>query len=75
MQKSDLEGVVGRGVAARQAGASFYDNPFYFSTVPTDTPEGFDAWCQLSMAWSTGWLKEDAGRDPHMARMLTMRSW
>lgn len=75
MQQSDLDGITARGVAARQAGASFHDNPFYFSTVPVNTPEQFDAWAGLCMAWSAGWLKEDAGRDKQLFRMMSMKCW
>lgn len=75
MQASDYEGIAKRGAAARQAGQSFYDNPFLFSSVPVDTPEQWSAWTALCNAWSSGWLKEDSGRDQHVARMMWRKYW
>lgn len=69
MQQSDLEGIFKRGVAARQAGASFYDNPFYFASG------SLEEWSECCGAWSAGWIKEDAGRDEVLARRLLQKNW
>ncbi len=47
---SDLEGLNRAGVAARIAGQSYYDNPMFFATVPTDTPEQLLDWRDLCLA-------------------------
>jgi hypothetical protein len=72
---ADLSGICGRGIAARQAGESYFSNPFYFSTLPTTTVEQFEAWCQLCEAWSAGWLAEDAGRDPAVQSLMRISFW
>ena len=56
--KSDLEGLQRAGVAARIAGQSYFDNPIFFSSVPTDTVEQLLEWHDLCCAWAAGWLKE-----------------
>ncbi len=69
MQKSDMEGIEARGVAARQAGKSFYENPFYFASG------SLEEWFECCAAWSAGWLKEDAGRDEAIARKSYQMYW
>ena len=71
--KSDLEGINRAGVAARIAGQSYYDNPMFFATVPTDTPEQLLEWHDLCLAWAGGWMSEDAGRDEALQRVLRLR--
>lgn len=69
MQQSDLDGIIKRDVAARQAGASCYDNPCYFASG------SLEEWSECCQAWSAGWIKEDAGRDQVLARRLWEKSW
>ena len=71
--KSDLEGLQRAGVAARIAGQSYYDNPMFFASVPTDTTGQLLEWHDLCLAWAAGWLKEDAGRDEALQRALRLR--
>ena len=75
MPQSDLEGLRRAGMAARTAGQSYFDNPIFFASVPTDTPEQLLDWHGLCCAWAAGWLQEDGGRDQTLARMLNLRSW
>lgn len=69
MTDSDLKGIKERGAAARQAGAGFHENPFYF------TSGAFEEWVPCAAAWTAGWLEEDAGRDQNMARMMRVQWW
>jgi hypothetical protein len=71
--KSDLEGIQRAGVAARIAGQSYYDNPGFFASVPTDTPEQLLEWHDLCLARAAGWMSEDAGRDEALQRVLRLR--
>ena len=73
MPKSDLEGLNRAGVAARIAGQSYYDNPMFFSTVQTDMPEQLLHWHDLCLACAAGWMREDAGRDEALHRVLRVR--
>ena len=75
MPGSDLEGLRRAGAAARAAGQSYFDNPVFFASVPTDTSEQLLEWHDLCCAWAGGWLQEDDGRDQSLARMLNLRSW
>jgi len=70
MQQSDFDGFCQRGIEARQAGLSYFDNPFHFSEVPLNTDEQFREWTSICGAWSVGWLKEDAGRSVELVRIL-----
>lgn len=69
MQQSDFEGIYKRGIAARQAGVSFYENPFYFASG------SLEEWFECCSAWSAGWIKEDAGRDQGLARKQWEKYW
>ena len=66
MNESDLKGIKRRGAAARQAGAGFFDNPFYFSQG------SLDEWAECCNLWSAGWLEEDAGKDQDIARLMRL---
>lgn len=69
MQQSDIDGIFARGVAARQAGKTFDENPFYFASG------SLEEWFECCAAWSAGWVKEDAGRDHALAARLRQRVW
>jgi hypothetical protein len=75
MQESDRESIRRRGAAARVAGKSSFDNPFFFSSMRTETPEQIAAWFEVCSGWAAGWLREDAGRDKQLQRMLNMPCW
>ena len=70
MQQSDLDGITRSGAQARAKGASYFDNPHLISDAPFD-----ERWMMVVDAWSTGWLKEDAGRDLQMQALARVRSW
>jgi len=70
MQQSDLDGITRSGAQARAKGASYFDNPHLISDAPFD-----ERWMTVVDAWSTGWLQEDAGRDPQMQALARVRSW
>ena len=70
MQQSDLDGITRSGAQARAKGASFFDNPHLISEAPFD-----NHWMSTVDAWSTGWLQEDAGRDPQMQALARVRAW
>jgi hypothetical protein len=70
MQQSDLDGITRSGAQARARGASFFDNPHLISDAPFD-----NQWMTVVDAWSTGWLQEDAGRDPQMQALARVRYW
>jgi hypothetical protein len=74
MPKSDLEGIQRAGVAARIAGQGYDSNPMFFADVPTDTTEQLLDWHDLCCAWAAGWMREDAGRDEALQRVLRVRS-
>ncbi len=62
VQQSDLDGLARLGTAAHAAGREYWDNPMFFSNVPTDTAGQLLAWVDLCGAWAAGWLEADAGR-------------
>lgn len=68
MQPSDREGIVRRGIAARQAGLGYFENPFLL-----DSSGSLGEWFEVCSAWAEGWLREDAGRDENVARLLSHR--
>ena len=75
MQRSDLEGIQRRGRLDRAAGLAFGQNPFYDANVPLDTPEQLFEWNDMCLAWASGWLAEDGGRDAGLQAMLKVRWW
>lgn len=66
---ADLKGIFCRGVAARQAGKGFDENPFYQSSG------SLEEWHECASAWADGWLTEDAGRDQPVANRFLVRFW
>jgi hypothetical protein len=74
MQQSDLEGIARSGALARQRGISFHSNPHY-SALMGETEADMLEWNDVANAWSAGWLREDAGRDKEIARLMLMRYW
>jgi hypothetical protein len=73
--QSDLPAIKKRGTQDHAAGLSYFDNPFYFSTVPTDTVRQLIDWSDLCNAWSAGWLEDDDGRDERIRRLQNIKSW
>ena len=73
MPKSDLDGLQAAGANARSSGLSYYDNPMFTASVPLHTAEQWLEWNDLSCAWAAGWLREDAGRDQALQRVLRTR--
>ena len=70
MQQSDLDGITRSGALTRAKGASYFDNPHLIGDAPFD-----NQWMSTVDAWSTGWLQEDAGRDPQMQALARVRAW
>lgn len=64
-----------QGEAARRAGKGFHDNPVYFVPADLATPEQLLDWHEACLAWSAGWIEEDAGRDPALRQLIEVRSW
>lgn len=75
MQVSDVEGIALRGVAARKAGADYFDNPFLLHSAGDWTKAQTGAWMATCAAWWAGWLREDAGRTERIHRLLRIPSW
>ena len=73
MQRSDIEGVKRRGRLYRAAGLVFGENPFYMADVPLNTPEQLFSWNDMCLAWASGSLDEDAGRDVALQSLLRLR--
>ena len=69
MNASDRESIRSSGAIARQSGVAFDENPFYHS------PHPFEEWVEICMAWSAGWLIEDAGRDEAMRVRMRVQFW
>lgn len=53
----DLEEIRARGRDARKLGLSYFSNPF-----ANDPALELEAFMRKGLAWSDGWLREDAGR-------------
>ena len=75
MQATDLAGIHQRGRDAQRAGSSFHENPIYSAKVPINTPESLIDWHNCCLAWASGWLAEDAGRDKAMQALLKVKYW
>ena len=61
------------GANARLAGLFYYENPMFSASVPLQTAEQRLEWHDLSCAFAAGWLREDAGRDRALQRVLNPR--
>lgn len=75
MSMRDWDGVMKDGARARKAGHSYFDNPHHFIAAPVETDQQWADWIALCQAWSSGWLREDAGRDAELRALLHVRSW
>ena len=75
MQRSDIEGIRRRGQLDRAAGFAFGENPFYAARLPLNTPEQLFEWNDQCLAWASGWLAEDAGRDTALQSLLKVPCW
>ena len=72
---ADSLGLYRQGEAARRAGKGFHDNPVYFASADLATPQQLLEWNDCCLAWSAGWMKEDAGRDQGLQQLLEVRYW
>jgi len=70
MQQSDLDGIERSGALARTQCFSYFDNPWLISDLPFG-----DTWQTAVSAWWAGWMREDAGRDKALARLMHMPMW
>ena len=70
MQQSDLDGIERSGALARTRCFSYFDNPWLLSDLSFG-----DAWDAAVGAWWAGWMREDAGRDTTIARLMHLRVW
>ena len=75
MQRSDLEGIQRRGRLDRAVGISFGENPFYGTSLPLSTAEQLFEWNDQCIAWASGWLAADAGRDKALQSLLKVPCW
>jgi hypothetical protein len=66
---ADLQGIYRRGIATRQAGKDFDDNPFYSSSG------SLEEWHECASSWADGWLDEDAGRDKAVQARFRVWLW
>ena len=73
MPKSEIDALRIAGANARLAGQSYYENPMFTASVPLHTVGQWLEWHDLSCAWAAGWLREDAGRDQALQRVLNTR--
>jgi hypothetical protein len=55
---------------ARTQCFSYFDNPWLISDLPFG-----DTWQTAVSAWWAGWMREDAGRDKALARLMHMPMW
>ena len=75
MEQSDLDGIARDGARARKRGVSFHANPHYDTAMPWSTEAHMLEWHSVTSAWASGWLREDAGRDEHVAALMRHRLW
>lgn len=69
MEQSDVQGIYRSGEIARRKGHSYWENPFFAAPIAKLGVEGFLDWADAAMAWASGWVREDAGRDLDIKRL------
>lgn len=64
-----------QGKAARRAERDFHDNPVYVAPGNVVSSQALLDWHDRCLAWSAGWLEEDAGRDRAVQQLLAVAWW
>jgi hypothetical protein len=59
------------GAAARSARVPYLSNPHLRSAETLDSAEALWSWHAKATAWASGWLRQDEGRDVHVAAMIS----